>query len=106
LDTLLAALGVKKTAVAVAGAFGAMISLKFCSGLPPLERAFTFLSGLPLAWYCGPWLAEQLSASSPQSELGVVCITGAVGVAVLSRVVEALPELVIIAKDFLRKKAT
>lgn len=105
MDALLATLGVKKVAIIIAGLFGSLVSLKFCAGLPPLKRAFTFLSGLPLAWYCGPWIAEQLSASSPQSELGVVCVTGAVGVAILSSFVEALPELVNIGKDFLRKKA-
>lgn len=100
----LTALGVKQSVI-VAGIFGSLVAFALGKDKPFQERAVAFLAGLPLAWYCGPLIAEKLSLTE-KSELGVVCLTGATGIIILSRIVEALPELVTIGKDYLKRKVT
>jgi len=102
-DALLTALGIKK-GVLIAGAFGGLISFKFFTTLAGWERAFTCLLGLPAAWYVGPGLAKYFQLTSDEAELAIVCLTGALGITVLSRLVEAIPELFRTGLDYLKGK--
>lgn len=100
-DSLLAALGLKKGAV-IAGLLGALISYRFFKELEWKERTITVFSGLVIAVYCGPMVAEMVKASE-KMEMGITLLVGALGVSVLSAIVKALPEFITGLREWLFK---
>lgn len=102
MDALLAVLGLKPGAV-LSGLLGSLISYRFFREMGTAERSITIISGVPLAVYCGPLIADVLGMSH-KGEIGITFLTGALGISILSALVKAMPEIITGMREWLFKR--
>lgn len=95
--TFLEAIGLKPLTIA-AGFIGAVISLKFISGLTIWQRATTVAAGAIVAAYCTPLTVELLNLS-PKLEGAIAFIGGLFGMSVVGAGISAIPDWVAAARE-------
>ena len=84
MEELLAALGLKKGAV-IAGLAGGLVSYLVLKNLPALELVISMCSGVLVAIFVGPLVAEMVKASE-RSEYGIIFLMGVLGILSLMKI--------------------
>lgn len=86
IDSLLAALGVKKLPILVAGAVGGLISLRHYSDLTYKGRFLVILSSVALANYLTRPIVVFFGETAQDFELGIAAGVGLFGLSIVSSI--------------------
>ena len=93
MDSLLAALGVKKFSIALAGAVGGLISLRHYNDLSLPGKVIVILSSMALANYATPAVAAYFGSSAADYELGIAAAIGLFGLSIISSVTSLMKDI-------------
>lgn len=92
MDTILAAFGVKKISIIIAGAVGGIISLRHYSDLTYKGRALVVLSAVSLANYATLPVVKYFGEAAVDFELGIAAGIGLFGLSFVSSVTAVLQD--------------
>lgn len=92
MDTLLAAFGIKKLSVVIAGAIGGTISLRHYSDLTYRGRVLVVLSSVALANYATHPVVHYFGEAANDFELGIAAGIGLFGLSLVSSVTAVIKD--------------
>jgi hypothetical protein len=91
-DSVLAAFGIKKLSVIIAGAVGGLISLRHYSDLTYKGRVLVVCSSIALANYATPPVMRYFGEAAEDFELGVAAGIGLFGLSIVSSVTNMIKD--------------
>lgn len=92
MDSVLAAFGIKKLSIVIAGAVGGLISLRHYADMTYTSRALVVLSSVALANYATPPVVAYFGNAASDFELGIAAGIGLFGLSFVSSVTNMLKD--------------
>lgn len=92
MDSVLAAFGIKKISIVIAGAVGGLISLRHYAEMTYKSRALVVLSSVALANYATPPVVTYFGHAANDFELGIAAGIGLFGLSFVSSVTNMLKD--------------